>query len=135
MGSYGIGVTRVMAALAEANCDDKGLSWPAGIAPFDVHVLATGKDSAVFEAAAALAAALDAAGLDVVFDDRRKVSAGVKFADFELVGVPLGVVVGRGLKEGNVEVRVRGTGESFEVPVDGAAARVVELHGQLTGEN
>ena len=134
MGSYGIGVTRVMAALAEANCDDKGLSWPAGIAPFDVHVLATGKDNAVFEAAASLAAALDAAGLDVVFDDRRKVSAGVKFADFELVGVPLGVVVGRGLKAGNVEVRVRGTGESFEVPVD-AAARVVELHGQLMGEN
>ena len=135
MGSYGIGVTRVMAALAEANCDDKGLSWPAGIAPFDVHVLATGKDNAVFEAAASLAAALDAAGLDVVFDDRRKVSAGVKFADFELVGVPLGVVVGRGLKTGNVEVRVRGTGESFEVPVDAAAARVVELHGQLMGEN
>ena len=135
MGSYGIGVTRVMAALAEANCDDKGLSWPAGIAPFDVHVLATGKDNAVFEAAASLAAALDAAGLDVVFDDRRKVSAGVKFADFELVGVPLGVVVGRGLKAGNVEVRVRGTGESFEVPVDAAAARVVELHGQLMGEN
>ena len=135
MGSYGIGVTRVMAALAEANCDDKGLSWPAGIAPFDVHVLATGKDNAVFEAAASLAAALDAAGLDVVFDDRRKVSAGVKFADFELVGVPLGVVVGRGLKAGNVEVRVRGTGESFEVPVDGAATRVVELHGQLMGEN
>ena len=77
----------------------------------------------------------EAAGLDVVFDDRRKVSAGVKFADFELVGVPLGVVVGRGLKAGNVEVRVRGTGESFEVPVDAAAARVVELHGQLMGEN
>ena len=78
MGSYGIGVTRVMAALAEANCDDKGLSWPAQIAPFDVHVLATGKGDEVFETAQSLGEQLDAAGLDVLVDDRRKVSAGVE---------------------------------------------------------
>ena len=135
MGSYGIGVTRVMAALAEANCDDKGLSWPAQIAPFDVHVLATGKGDEVFETAQSLGEQLDAAGLDVLVDDRRKVSAGVKFKDYELVGVPFGLVVGRSLADGQVEIRVRATGETIVVPVEEAVARLRELHGAaLKGE-
>ncbi len=129
MGSYGIGVTRVMAALAEANCDERGLSWPAQIAPFDVHVLATGKGEEVFATAASLGDELDAAGLDVLVDDRRKVSAGVKFKDFELVGIPFGLVVGRSLADGKVEIRVRATGETIVVPVEEAAARLRELHG------
>ena len=88
MGSYGIGVSRVMAALAEANHDEHGLIWPIQVAPYHVHVLATGKDDAVFSTAAALAGDLDAAGFEVLYDDRRKVSARVKFADSELLGVP-----------------------------------------------
>lgn len=132
MGSYGIGVSRVMAALAEATSDDLGLCWPAGIAPFDVHVLATGKSDDVFTAAADLSAQLDAAGLDVLYDDRPKTSAGVKFADAELIGLPITVVVGRGLAaEGTVEVRVRATGERRDVPVGEALAAVTGLHGAL----
>ena len=107
MGSYGIGVTRVLAALAEANHDDRGLAWPVGIAPADVHILATGRDDAVFDAAGRIARDVEAAGVDVLYDDRRKVSAGVKFADYELLGMPWGVVVGRGLAEGRVEIRNR----------------------------
>jgi prolyl-tRNA synthetase len=127
MGSYGIGVSRVLAALAEANHDDKGLAWPAHVAPAHVHVVATGKDAAVFEAAAALAGELDSRGVDVLYDDRPKVSPGVKFADAELLGVPLVVVVGRGLAEGVVEVRPRAGGESRQVPVAQAADVVAGL--------
>ncbi|NYD88150.1 proline--tRNA ligase [Cellulomonas oligotrophica] len=128
MGSYGIGVTRVLAALAEANHDDAGLAWPAHVAPAHVHVIATGKDPAVFEAAEALATTLSARGIEVLYDDRPgKVSPGVKFADAELLGVPLVVVVGRGLAEGLVEVRPRVGGQSEQVPVDTAADRVAEL--------
>src|SRR5690606_22583644 len=83
MGSYGIGVTRILAILAEEHHDDKGLVWPASVAPFDVHVVATGKDQAVFDAAETIAAALEASGLDVLYDDRPKVSPGVKFGDAE----------------------------------------------------
>jgi len=127
MGSYGIGVSRVLAALAEANHDDKGLAWPAHVAPAHVHVVATGKDGAVFEAAAALAGELDSRGVEVLYDDRPKVSPGVKFADAELLGVPLVVVVGRGLAEGVVEVRPRAGGESRQVPVAQAADVVAGL--------
>lgn len=131
MGSYGIGVTRVLAALAEANHDDKGLAWPAHVAPAHVHVVATGKDPAVFEAAEALAQGLSARGVEVLYDDRPKVSPGVKFADAELFGVPLVVVVGRGLADGVVEVRPRAGGESTQVPVadavDVLAAQVAAL--------
>src|SRR5699024_3527463 len=102
MGSYGLGVTRILAALAEKNCDDLGLSWPVNIAPYHVHVVATGKDEAVFEAASALATDLSGAGVEVLYDDRPKVSPGVKFADAELLGVPYIVVVGRGLANGVV---------------------------------
>ena len=131
MGSYGIGVSRVLAALAEANHDDAGLAWPAQIAPADVHIVATGKDAAVFEAAEELAAQLVSRGLDVLIDDRPRVSPGVKFADAELLGLPVIVVVGRGLAEGVIEVRDRRAGERSEVPVADAATHVIELVARL----
>ncbi|MDO8144581.1 proline--tRNA ligase [Isoptericola sp. 178] len=123
MGSYGIGVTRVLAALAEANHDDRGLAWPAKVAPAHVHVVATGKNAEVFEAADELASRLVAEGVEVIYDDRPKVSPGVKFADAELFGVPLVVVVGRGLADGVVEVRPR-VGDARQVAVDDAVAEV-----------
>ena len=98
-----------------------------GIAPADVHILATGRDDAVFDAAGRIARDVEAAGVDVLYDDRRKVSAGVKFADYELLGMPWGVVVGRGLAEGRVEIRNRRTGERTDVPVEQAPARLRSL--------
>jgi prolyl-tRNA synthetase len=124
MGSYGVGVSRAVAAVAEATCDDKGLAWPRALAPFDVQLVATGKDASVLEAAEALAAELDAAGLAVLLDDR-KASPGVKFADAELLGMPTIVVLGRGLADGVVELRDRASGERADVPLEQAAARVV----------
>lgn len=134
MGSYGIGISRVLAALAEANCDERGLAWPVQVAPFDVHVLATGKGDEVFAEAGRIGAELDALGLDVLVDDRRKVSAGVKFADSELIGLPITVVVGRGLADGVVELRVRATGEKVEVPVARAVDEVARLRARLLAE-
>ncbi|WP_324273906.1 proline--tRNA ligase [Blastococcus brunescens] len=125
MGSYGIGVSRAVAAIAESTHDELGLVWPREVAPADVHLVATGKDAAVFEAAEALAAELVAAGLTVLYDDRPKVSPGVKFKDAELLGMPTIVTVGRGLAEGVIEVRDRRTGEREEVPVADAGARVL----------
>jgi prolyl-tRNA synthetase len=125
MGSYGFGVTRAVAAIAEQTFDEKGLCWPRIVAPADVHVVATGKDEAVFTAAGELANSLESAGVRVMYDDRRGVSAGVKFKDAELIGVPTIVVVGRGLAENRVEVRDRRTDERREVPVDGAADAIV----------
>jgi prolyl-tRNA synthetase len=125
MGSYGVGVSRAVAAIAESTHDELGLVWPRGIAPADVHVVATGKDPAIFEAAQALSQELVSAGLTVLYDDRPKVSPGVKFKDAELLGMPTIVTVGRGLAEGTIEVRDRKTGEREEVPVAEAAARVL----------
>ncbi|WP_216442271.1 proline--tRNA ligase [Arcanobacterium phocae] len=130
MGSYGIGVSRVMAALAELNSDDMGLKWPLHLAPAQVHVLATGKDAAIFETAQNFAEELSGRGLEVLYDDRVKVSAGVKFADFELIGVPFAIVVGRGLKDGMVEIRDRRSGERYEVPVDQALSKLDEVMAQ-----
>ncbi len=127
MGSYGIGVTRALAALAEANHDEKGLAWPAHVAPAHVHVVATGKDPAVFEAAETIAQALSAQRVEVLYDDRPKVSPGVKFADAELLGVPLVVVVGRGLADGVVEVRPRVGSEAVSVPVAEAPERIIAM--------
>ncbi|RFU19962.1 proline--tRNA ligase [Geodermatophilus marinus] len=125
MGSYGIGVSRAVAAIAESTHDELGLCWPREIAPADVHVVATGKDAAVFTAAEQLAGELVAAGVTVLYDDRPKVSPGVKFKDAELLGMPTIVTVGRGLAEGVVELRDRVTGEREEVPLEDAAARVL----------
>jgi prolyl-tRNA synthetase len=111
MGSYGIGITRIMAVLAESNNDGKGLIWPKNVSPFDVHVVAAGKEPVVWETAEALVAALEASGKDVLFDDRPKVSPGVKFGDAELLGVPLIVIVGRGAVDGTVELWDRRSNE------------------------
>ena len=127
MGSYGVGITRAVAALAEQTYDEKGLCWPKGIGPADVHVVATGKDDTVFDAAETLAADLGTAGLRVLYDDRRGVSPGVKFKDAELIGVPVIAIVGKGLAAGTIEVRDRRTDERNDVAVDAAAAAVVEL--------
>ena len=117
MGSYGIGVSRVMAAIAEEYHDEVGLKWPTNVAPFQAHVLVTGKGAELFEAAQTLGDQLTAAGIDTLIDDRKKVSAGVKFKDAELLGMPWLVVIGRGLKDGTVEVRCRATGQRQEIPV------------------
>ncbi len=124
MGSYGIGVTRILAIIAELNNDAKGLIWPASVAPFDVHVVATGKDATAFALAESLSAELEAAGFDVLYDDRRKVSPGVKFGDAELVGVPQIVIVGRGAADGQVELWDRRTGDRDVVPAVEAVARL-----------
>jgi prolyl-tRNA synthetase len=126
MGSYGIGVSRLVAVIAEQYFDERGLSWPRIVAPADVHVVIAGKDEPVREGAEKLAAELAAAGLEVLLDDR-KASPGVKFADAELIGVPTILVVGRGLASGVVEVKDRATGERADVPVDEAVAHLVQL--------
>ena len=122
MGSYGIGVTRIMAVIAESNNDEKGLIWPRNIAPFDVHVIAAGREEIVFEVAERLVADLETRGFDVLFDDRPKVSPGVKFGDAELLGVPEIVIVGRDAAEGTVEHWDRRTGERTPVPAADVAA-------------
>lgn len=127
MGSYGLGVTRTLAALAEFNHDDRGLIWPEEVAPATVQILVTGKGGELFDQAEQLADALEDTGIEVLLDDRKKVSAGVKFKDFELLGVPFGIVVGRGLKDGKVELRNRRNGASEEVPVGEAVARFLEF--------
>ncbi|WP_404432101.1 proline--tRNA ligase [Microbacterium lacus] len=124
MGSYGIGVTRILAILAELNNDEKGLIWPASVAPFDVHVVAAGRDAVAYQVAEALSAELEASGMDVLYDDRPKVSPGVKFGDAELVGVPKIVIVGRGAADGQVELWDRSTGERTTVPVAEVASQL-----------
>jgi prolyl-tRNA synthetase len=125
MGSYGVGVTRAVAALAESNHDAKGLVWPRSVAPADVHVVAVGRGEEIFAAAEQLALELEGAGLEVIYDDRPKVSPGVKFGDAELVGVPTILAVGRGLVDGVVEIKDRRSGEAENVAVDKAVDYVV----------
>ena len=127
MGSYGIGVSRAVAAIAEQTHDEIGLCWPAEIAPAKVHVVATGKDENPFNVAEELASSLEKLGLSVMLDDRRDASPGVKFKDAELIGIPIIVVVGKALAEGKVEVRVRRTGERSEVLVADAAGEIAKL--------
>lgn len=128
MGSYGIGVSRAVASIAEAFNDELGLKWPRAVAPADVHVVVTGKnDDAITQAAEALARDLESRGLEVLIDDRNGVSPGVKFKDAELIGIPTIVVVGKSLAEGNVEVRDRHAGTNTAVPVGDAADAVVAL--------
>jgi prolyl-tRNA synthetase len=126
MGSYGIGPTRAVAAIAENTLDELGLCWPRAVAPADVHIVAAGKDEAVFAAAEQLADDLSAGGLTVLFDDR-KASPGVKFKDAEMIGIPTIVTVGRGLADGAVEVRDRASGERTDVPVEAAADHLAAL--------
>ena len=127
MGSYGIGPSRAVAAIAEGTLDELGLCWPRDVAPADVHVVATGKDGAIFAAADRVATELAADGVAVLYDDRPKVSPGVKFKDAELIGVPTIVVVGRNLAEGTIEVRDRRTGDREEVRADEVVNHLVRL--------
>jgi prolyl-tRNA synthetase len=118
MGSYGIGVSRAVAAIAEAMHDDNGLRWPLEVSPFDVHIVIAGKDDAAITGAAELLAAeLEGAGLKVLLDDRQGISPGVKFKDAELIGVPNIVVAGRGVANGMLEVRDRFAGTAIETPI------------------
>ena len=127
MGSYGIGVSRAVAAIAEQTHDEIGLNWPVDLAPAKVHIVATGKEDAIFDAALDLGNKLEATGISVMLDDRRDPSAGVKFKDAELIGNPIIVVVGKALANGNVEVRVRKSGEKSEVAVGDAVSAITAL--------
>ena len=124
MGSYGIGVSRAVAAVAENTSDEKGLCWPRELAPFDVQLVVAGKGDEAVTAANDLASRLDDLGVSVLLDDR-KASPGVKFADAELMGMPTIVVIGRGLADGVIEVRDRKTGEREDVPVAEVTDRIV----------
>jgi prolyl-tRNA synthetase len=135
MGSYGVGVTRAVACVAEGNHDEFGLIWPRALAPADVHIVATGKDRTrdpeVFETAERLTRELEAEGLEVLYDDREKVSPGVKFKDSELLGVPTILVVGKSLENGVVEIKDRRSGDRREVLVADAVSEVLrEVSGQ-----
>ncbi len=131
MGSYGIGVSRAVAAIAEATHDDLGLRWPRAISPFDVHIVIAGKDDGAITAAAErIAADAEAQGLRVVIDDRVGVSPGVKFKDAELLGFPTIIVAGRGVAQGTVEVRDRLAGTTSEMPIAEAAAHAHALSTQ-----
>lgn len=127
MGSYGIGVSRAVAAIAEQTLDEIGLCWPAEVAPAQVHIVATGKDDNPFNVADTLALSLEKLGVRVMLDDRRDASPGVKFKDAELIGNPIIVIVGKALAEGKVEVRIRRTGERMEVLLTVAANEIVKL--------
>jgi prolyl-tRNA synthetase len=127
MGSYGIGVTRAVAAIAEQTHDEIGLNWPAELAPAKVHIVAAGKDDLLFETALKLGTDLEAQGISVMLDDRRDASPGVKFKDAELIGNPVIVVVGKALAEGNVEVRLRKTGDKKEVALASAVSAIADL--------
>jgi prolyl-tRNA synthetase len=126
MGSYGIGVSRAVAAIAEQSYDEIGLSWPVEVAPAKVHVVATGKEDNVFDVAEKISADLESRGISVMIDDRRGTSPGVKFKDAELIGIPMIVVVGKALEQGNVEVRVRKTGDKSEVAVASAVDEIAK---------
>jgi len=128
MGSYGVGVSRAVASIAEAFHDEIGLKWPKAISPADVHVVVTGKNGDdITIAGEQLAKELEAQGLEVLLDDRNGVSPGVKFKDAELMGIPTIVVVGKSLADGNVEVRDRHTGTNEAIPVASAVQHVVSL--------
>jgi prolyl-tRNA synthetase len=126
MGSYGVGVSRLVAAIAEQSHDDQGLIWPRAVAPADIHLVIAGKDDTIRAGGEQLASDLSAAGLTVLLDDRTA-TPGVKFADAELIGVPTIVVVGRGLANGLIEVKDRATGERTEIPVADAVAQLTDL--------
>jgi prolyl-tRNA synthetase len=129
MGSYGVGVSRAVAAIVENSHDELGIIWPREVSPADVHLVATGRDGAVYQAAEQLVAGLEAAGVSVLYDDRPKVSPGVKFTDAELLGVPTILVVGKGLASGVVEVKDRVSGDRVEVPVGELVDHVARVVG------
>ena len=124
MGSYGVGVSRAVACIAEGNHDDFGLVWPRNISPADVHIVAAGKDDTILTYGEELTRALQAEGIEVLFDDRKQASPGVKFKDAELIGIPTIVVVGKGLAEGTIEIKDRRSGERRSVSTTDALAQI-----------
>jgi prolyl-tRNA synthetase len=127
MGSYGIGVSRAVAAIIEQNHDEQGIVWPATVAPINVQLVAAGKEDSIFEEADKIAQNLNEAGISVMFDDRKSVSPGVKFNDAELLGMPWIVVVGKKLVEGLVEVKNRKTGERQDIEVSKIVSHLKSL--------
>lgn len=126
MGSYGIGVSRAVAAIAEQTHDEIGLNWPREIAPAEVHLVAAGKDDSIYAYAQKLADELESAGIVVLFDDRREASPGVKFKDAELIGIPYIVIVGKSLTEEKIEFRVRNLGSKMEFSSGNAVAEILK---------
>ena len=126
MGSYGVGVSRAVAAVAENSHDERGLIWPREVSPADVHVVIAGKGEEITEVAELISAGLDASGVRVILDDRNA-SVGVKFTDAELLGVPTICIVGRGVASGVVEVRDRASGSKQEVPIAEITERLLEI--------
>ena len=127
MGSYGIGVSRAVATIAEQSHDEKGLIWPREVSPADIHIIATGRDDEPFDVANRISEELEASGVRVLFDDRRGVSPGVKFNDSELLGIPTIAVVGKGLADGVIELRDRKSGDQTLVPIADFVSEVVSL--------
>jgi prolyl-tRNA synthetase len=127
MGSYGIGVSRAVAAVAEQTHDELGLCWPREIAPADVHIVATGKEEEVFKTAETLAQDLEERNIRVMFDDRKDASAGVKFKDAELIGIPYIIIIGKGLAEGKIELKVRKSNEKSDLPLISAVSEIQKL--------
>jgi prolyl-tRNA synthetase len=132
MGSYGIGVSRAVAAIAESTLDDLGLCWPREVAPADVHIVTIGKNEAVPEFADRLTTTLTSAGVRVLYDDRADLSAGVKLKDAELIGVPTIVIVGQGLADGTVEVRDRRSGATERVSAGEIADHLIDRSHEST---
>lgn len=131
MGSYGIGISRMMGIVAELFNDDNGIIWPVSIAPFHVHLLTLDSDQEILTQAEALYMDLQSAGIEVLWDDREDVSAGVKFSDADLIGAPVRVVLGkRSLQNGGIEVKLRRSGDSRVAPLSSA---VVEIRGIVEG--
>lgn len=129
MGSYGIGVSRAVAAVAEQTHDELGLNWPIEIAPARVHIVATGKEDLPFQEAERVALALESDGVTVLFDDRRDASPGVKFKDAELIGNPIILIFGKSLADGKVELRIRNGNQKREVVLDSVVSEVKTLLG------
>jgi prolyl-tRNA synthetase len=127
MGSYGLGISRALAAIAENNHDAKGLIWPREISPADVHIVATGKNDTPFEVAERLAGDLESRGIRVLLDDRRAASPGEKFNDADLIGVPTIVTCGRRIVDGKVEIKDRRTSERIDLPIDDVVDHLVEV--------
>lgn len=136
MGCYGIGVSRTMAAAIEQSHDDDGIIWPVAIAPYEaVIVPANNKDEDVMKAAQSLYDSFEEKSDEVVLDDRNE-RAGIKFKDADLIGYPVRVTIGKKWKEsGNVEIRIRRTGETIEVPLTDCKAKVMEILADLHANN
>lgn len=129
MGSYGIGLDRVLACYIEQNNDENGIVWKKPLSPFDVHLIGLNmKKDSVVEASEKINTELSENGMEVLFDDRVNLQAGFKFSDADLLGMPLQIIVGeRGLKENQVELKIRATGERINVKLDELTAKIKEL--------